>query len=458
MKENKIKSIFINLVKYILLFVILISSYILLMMLVGMIPSKLLTDNVKKSSEVLVEEGERKSIDLGYKREYLFTFTDALMINTAYSMTPTDLLGSAMLGRKNYIPGQTLKVHIDSQYNLGACDDYINKKNGDLYQTKELYALMHGKNITDSFEYARYWHGYLVLLRPLLAITTYSGIRIIILLATIILIVLLLYKLYHKTDVWTAVIFLIGLLSISIFVVAQSINEILVFLIAIIFSLILLNKKDLHKHITEIFFIAGSITNFIDLLTAPLVTLGLPLIVYIILLQKEKNRLKDILKKCVKVCLAWGFAYGFTWILKWILIQLIYGRPIVTQALEQARYRSGIGKNNVRFTDALKRNINYLSNNLIIIISGLMIVYSVVNIILNHKLKIDLKVKLKANLKEAIPYILTFFLPILWFIALKEHSYVHAFFTYRIFIITIISAFMILYKLFKAKDEKCQNW
>lgn len=78
------------------------------------------------------------------------------------------------LQEKNYIPGQTEEVYIDSQYNLGASSQYINQSNGDLYQTKELYGLMHGENITDSFEYARYWHGYLVILRPLLAIMSYS--------------------------------------------------------------------------------------------------------------------------------------------------------------------------------------------------------------------------------------------------------------------------------------------
>lgn len=59
MKENKIKGAFIILLKYLLLLVILVSSYILLMMLVSITPSKLLADNVKQSSEVLVEEGEK---------------------------------------------------------------------------------------------------------------------------------------------------------------------------------------------------------------------------------------------------------------------------------------------------------------------------------------------------------------------------------------------------------------
>lgn len=450
MKENKIKSVLFISLKYIFLLAILISSYILLMMLVSIIPTKCLTEHVKQSSEVLNEEGERKLVDLGYKTESLFTFTDALMINTAYSTDPADPLASAMLGRKNYIPGQTLRVHMDSQYNLGASDEYINKKNGDLYQTKELYALMHGGDITDSFEYARYWHGYLVLLRPLLAITNYLGIRVIILMLTIIIVCMVLYKLYKKLDIWVAVSFLIGLLSVSVFTVTQSINEILIFLIALVFLLILLYKKDLSKHVPEIFFVAGSITNFVDLLTAPLITLGLPLIVYILLLQKEDNNLKEICVKSSKVCIAWCISYGLTWVLKWILTQLIYGRPIIAQALEQARYRIGIKENNIELKSVLKRNIQYLSNNTIFTIGFLIIIYIISNLILQRKSIINLK----ENIQELIPFIITALFPVIWYIALKEHSYVHAFFTYRIFIITIISILMIIYKLTRVKNEK----
>lgn len=443
MKENKIKSVLFISLKYIFLLAILISSYILLMMLVSIIPTKCLTEHVKESSEVLIEEGERKLVDLGYKNESLFTFTDALMINTAYSADPADPLASAMLCRKNYIPGQTLQVHIDSQYNLGASDEYINKRNGDLYQTKELYALMHGENITDSFEYARYWHGYLVLLRPLLAITNYSGIRVIILILTSVIVCMLLYKLYKKLDIWIAAIFLIGLLSVSIFAVTQSINEILVFLIALVASLVILYKKDLSKHVPEIFFVIGATTNFVDLLTAPLVTLGLPLIVYILLLQKENNNLKAICIQTLKVCFAWCISYGLTWALKWILTQLIYGRPIIDQALEQARYRAGIKANNIELKSVLKRNIQYLSNNTICAIGTLMVIYLMGNLIVQRKSKTNMKEKIK----KMIPFIITAIFPIIWYIALKEHSYVHAFFTYRIFIITIISAFIIIYNL-----------
>lgn len=447
MKEKRIKYMLIALLKYSLLIVILLSVYILSMMFVSLIPSKLLTEHVKQSSEVMIEEGERKHIDLGYKTEDIFVFTDALMLNITYSANPAEPLASAMLGRKNYIPGQTTVVHIDSQYNLGASNKYKNSKNGDIYQTKELYGLMHGDNITDSFEYARYWHGYTTILRPLLVIANYSQIRIIILILTFILVSLLLYKLYKRLDIQVTIIFLIGLLSVSIFTVTQGINEILVFLISLIFSIVLLSKKDLSKNLTEMFFIVGSITNFMDFLTAPLVTLGIPLIICILLWQKENSNLKDIFIKGTKICIAWCTAYAITWIMKWILAQLIYGRPVIEQSIEQARYR--IGKDTFEIKEVLVRTLKYLSTNVVLSIMSLITIYVVGTLILHNKEEINLK----QNVQEAIPYMITLFFPIIWFIVLKEHSFIHAFFTYRIYIISIISIFLIAYKLLKTSGK-----
>lgn len=446
MKIN-IKKLCITTAKYMLLFIILICSFIILMMLTSLIPTNLLKEHVKQSSEILAEEGEKKIVDLKYKKEAIFTFTDALMINTVYSEVPSEPLQSALLGRKNYIPGQTKEVYIDSQYNLGAAEGFVNKKNGDLYQTKELYALMHGENITDSFEYARYWHGYSIILKPLLVITNYSGIRIIILVLTIILVLALLYKLYKTFNFEISLTFLIGLLSINIFVTTQGLNEILVFLIALIFSLMLLNKKDLSKGLVEMFFVVGSITNFFDLLTIPLVTLGIPLIICILLFQKENKGCKDVLIKGLQLCVAWSIAYAITWIAKWGITQLIYGRPIITQALEQIRFRTGMSKTTITFGATISRELQFLSENVIIILISLIFIYIIGKIILQYKAKIDFR----ANIKKAVPYIIISFFPIAWYLVIKQHSYIHAFFAYKNLIITIISIFIVVRKIYQVE-------
>jgi len=451
--KEKVKKITMNLLKYTFIFVIIICIYLLLLGISSMIPSSILKENVKESSETLVSDGERKQFNLLYKKESIFTFTDALMINTAYSVDNTTPIKSSLLARKNYIPGQTKKEHVDSQYNLGATDKYKNPKTGDLYQTKELYGLMHKEQIEDSFEYARYWHGYLVILRPLLAIFNYSAIRILLLIITLLLIGTLGVLLYKKVDLQTALIYIIGFISISIWIVTKSINESFIFIFALISTIFLLLRKDKIKDYFLFFFIIGSITNFIDLLTAPIVSLGLVGTTYFLMLQKENKEMsiKDYLKEIIKICVAWGLGYGLTWIIKWVLVQVLYNRDLIMQAIEQARFRIVLPKKtNFSIMNVLTKNIAFLSLNTVKGLLVLITIYVLYKLIINKNENIDFK----NNFKKCIPFVFLSLLPIAWYIVLKQHSYIHAFFTYRIFIVTIINIFICIKVLFEKEKRR----
>lgn len=440
---------------YICIFFILIGIYMVLLTLTSMIPSSLLKKHVIQSSEILEEEGEKVLIDLKYKEETLFTFTDALMINTAYSIDNSHPIESFMLARKNYIPGQTKQVYGDSQYNLGANEKYINKENGDLYQTKELYGLMHGENIEESYEYARYWHGYLVLLRPLLLLGNYCTIRIILFMLTLACVVTMLILLWKRINWKISFIYAVGLLSINIFIVSQSINEILIFLVAFISNIVLLVNKEKIKNIGIFFFIVGSISSFIDLLTAPIITLGLTTITYFLLLQKEEDiSVKKCITEMFKIVIVWALGYGITWISKWVIMELFFNRNIISQSIKQAMYRTNqVERNGVKlFTPAqvIISNIEYLSNTIIIMLLTIEIIYIIVMLIKNYKVEISFK----SNIKKCIPYIIVFCFPIAWYMVLKQHSYIHSFFTYRILSVSIICLLIILSKLFKNRKEK----
>ena len=454
--KDKIKKITKGLVRYILVFIALIGIYMILLTITSLIPSSALEENVRSSSEILVEEGEKVVYNLKYKEEKIFTFTDALMINTAYSVDSNHPIESFILDRKNYIPGQTKVVYPDGQYNLGANEKYINKENGDLYQTKELYGLMHGDNIEDSYEYARYWHGYLTILRPLLAIFNYSGIRVLLFILTTISIISLIVLICKKISILSGIIYAIGLLSISIFIVTKSINECLIFLVAFTSSIILLLKKNTKKNIGIFFFVVGSISNFIDLLTAPLVTLGITAITYFLIIQKqeEKANIKEYIVDIIKIGISWSLGYGFTWISKWIITEILYGRPIISQAIEQALFRSELptynGKAIFSPVDVIKRNMEYLSNNVIFAILTIAILYLIAMLIKNHKKDIDFK----ENIKKCFPYIIIFFFPIIWYLVIKQHSYTHMTFTYRLFIISIICILIVTSKILEEKTIK----
>ena len=452
--KPKIKNGIIVLIKFILIFVILLGIYFAIMTLTSLIPSGMLENNVRESSETLVQEGEKVTFDLKYKEENIFTFTDALMINTAYSIDNNHPIESFILARKNYIPGQTTEFYPDGQYNLGANENYISKENGDLYQTKELYGLMHGDNIQDSYEYARYWHGYLSILRPLLLLFNYSGIRIVLAIITLISIVALITLLCKKISITSGVIYGIGLLAISIFIVTKSIIEILIFIVAFISSIILLLKKNPEKNIGIFFFVVGSVSNFIDLLTAPLVTLGITAITYFLLIQKNESKvnIKRYILDFLKICISWALGYGITWLSKWVITEIFFGRPIISQAIEQAVFRSNgpqiNGMNIFSLSNVFIRNMEYLSSPVAITILIAAVIYIIVMMIINRNKKIDFK----ENLKKCLPYILIFFLPVIWYMVLKQHSYTHVNFTYRILVISIISLLIIASKILVSKN------
>ena len=452
--KPKIKNGIIVLIKYILIFVILLGIYFAIMTLTSLIPSGMLENNVRESSETLVQEGEKVTFDLKYKEENIFTFTDALMINTAYSIDNNHPIESFILARKNYIPGQTTEFYPDGQYNLGANENYISKENGDLYQTKELYGLMHGDNIQDSYEYARYWHGYLSILRPLLLLFNYSGIRIVLAIITLISIVALITLLCKKISITSGVIYGIGLLAISIFIVTKSINEILIFIVAFISSIILLLKKNPEKNIGIFFFVVGSVSNFIDLLTAPLVTLGITAITYFLLIQRNESKvnIKRYILDFLKICISWALGYGITWLSKWVITEIFFGRPIISQAIEQAVFRSNgpqiNGMNIFSLSNVFIRNMEYLSSPVAITILIIAVIYIIVMMIINRNKKIDFK----ENLKKLLPYILIFFFPVIWYMVLKQHSYTHVNFTYRILVISIISLLIIASKILVSKN------
>ncbi len=448
MEEKKlIKNIAIKGLKYVLVFIILICMYMITLFATSLIPSSWMKENVTKSSETLEKEGERKSINLGYKEVSAFLFSDALMVNTAYSIDSTAPLESMLLARKNYIPGQTLVVHEDRQNDLGASAKYIDKY-GNVYQTKELYGLMHGDDITDSYEYARYWHGYLILLRPLLVITTYQGIRILFLILMIALVGLMIYLIAKKLNIVMAGIFFLGLLSVNVFAVTQSFNEVLDIFIAIIASIYLLLKKDLEKNIGINFFVIGSITVFMDLLTAPLVTLGIPLILYFLLTESKSKTIKENIITLVKLCACWAVGYAFTWITKWIITAIICNRPIIQNALGQAKYRGM--SSSVTYLSILRRNFLYLSMYVPTTVVGIITIYIIVRLIIIRKQEVEFS----ENFKKIIPYIFIGILPFAWYFVMGLHSIIHSFFTYRILAITVICVFIITVKIFETSNHE----
>jgi len=421
------------LVKYICVFLILIAVFVSTLALSSIFTSKSIYHNVKESSKVLLKEGNRKIIYIPYRGiEMQFdNYTDALMINTAYSIDSETPLYSAFVARKNYIPNVTTRVYEDAVGELKSSSKYKYHN-----EVGELRDLVNGENV-ESFEYARYWHGYLTFLRPMLLIFNITQLRVISTILLIILSIFLAVALRRKTNIIVSIIFLLSLWSVEYFYLGFSLQGIFVFLIAVISSILLITRFKRIKYIGLLFFVTGMVTNFFDFLTVPLVTLAMPLVIYLLLVQRENDNisLKQQIFDIIKYTILWGIGYSLTWFTKWLLVDLIYDKNMIKTSIQQVLYRS-VGVQKFNFINVLFKNLDYIK---LTFIASIIIVFISINLrIILNRANLIKNVKVKRMLVRITPYLIIACMPFVWYWVLKNHSYYHAFFTYRNLIILVM--------------------
>lgn len=224
-----------KIVKYIITFIILLIIFNLLLSLSSLFPSSLIEKNVKESSITLMKEGNLYQF-FGWLNIYNDNYTDSIMINTAYSIDYNDPVYSYMSGRKNF------KNEITKTSLKDTSGELISVNNLEEYDpVGELDEFLDG-NINTSINYARYWHGYLPILRILLLIFNISEIRIFLFIIFFILFVYLLYLLKNKLGIIISFIFGISLILHGYFFVSYSLQNAPVFLVMMISCIILLNN------------------------------------------------------------------------------------------------------------------------------------------------------------------------------------------------------------------------
>ena len=110
--------------KYSIIYISIIAIFLLSLTIVSLIPSSTIEENVKETSEILNEQNNHYMIHVRNWNIMFDNFTDSLMINTAYSIDSKDAFYSAMVARKNYIPGVTKIIYPDTTGELKSSSKY----------------------------------------------------------------------------------------------------------------------------------------------------------------------------------------------------------------------------------------------------------------------------------------------------------------------------------------------
>ena len=380
---------------------ILITYLLLTLLFVGLltaahcIPRSAIEDHVRLSVNQMNTDKKSSSVKIGFWEPYqLGYFTEYLMLDIAYCVdtkAPLQSAMSAIFMMKEGSPGDGI-THV-----LQDTDD------------TNLQPVV----------YCRYWHGNQTLLRPLLCVTTVHGIHIINIVLLALLVLALCLLLWKRVGGAAALIITLSLAAVMIPSVPLCMNYVPTFFIALIASIVILTCKRLTAtpgNTILFFFVVGALTTFFDLLTTPILAMGVPLVVYM-LYRRPEHKWRIV----ITISLAWLAGYASLWATKWLLVAVIGGQDAFKDAFGAVTQRTVGHDEQGYMLWCLKKTCE-----LFLAIGG---ITAIVTLFFG---------KSWASLKSHSWLLLVALSSVVWCFVLLEHTWHHLHFTWRTLVVLII--------------------
>ena len=432
--------------KMLALLLVSIAAGTLLLVSVYALPVDAIRENVKASINALLKEGVRNSWaaftytrpsrhmsdNLSFKsliktaRPYAIAdgFTDGIMLNNAI-YKGTNPLHDAM-----NIPNLS----------FGAGEDEL----GDpvLNLSKALDGSTHGKSVVRN--YSRYWHGYLVYLKPLLMLMSVSCIRVLNLVLQFMMFALIIAKMTAATGAAYSLAFTLAVLVIDPISTVLSLQYSDVYCLVLIMFIVMLSHNDKLRENGRyylLFMFAGILTAYLDLLTYPSTVLGMSTVLYLLL--NNDLTLGRKITDMIKLGLSWGLGYGGMWSSKWVLSWLITGNNTVLDALLSMVDRTSGG------IYGLTLSWSWLFGHLGRVFILLGFIAAVIMIIVWLSVR-----KKRTSFGEVVPLLLASLYPFVWYATLKQHSFIHYFFTHKNLAVTVFALVCVFAKCAGCSSSK----
>ena len=298
-------------------------------------------------------------------------------------------------------------------------------------------------------EYARYWHGYTVVLKPLLMLFNYDDILYINTLVQLLVVCLIVYLFAKRNDGKYLLSFLSMLLLLNPMTVSMSLQYMDVFYITMCaIAIILINPAWLEKFGPQnFFFLIGVLICFFDFLTYPILSLGVPLILWILLKRTNAGVIQNMLFQ-IKCSFFWVFGYIGMWFGKWVIWSIYSSTDGILDGIQRVIFRTGNQESGVIFTNASvqKENLNMIfikPYGVIFCILIIIMLFNFMHINKNHKLMQKSERGAYIEMNVIIPVAVISLYPFIWYAGVKDHSYIHAAMTYRDMGVTAFGVFSI---------------
>lgn len=384
------------------------------------LPIEPIDRHAAQSAPIFAEEGIYPVLyDRFHSR--LDNWTDATMLLEAANDAEGSVFERAMLVQRGWLnktPPDTMIEH------------YIN---GAAFRT----------NIT----YGRYWHGYLLFLKPLLAFLDYGQIRLLngvcqTCLSALLIVLLIRNKLTHLV-----LPHFISILMLMPAVLANNLEYSPCYYILTAAGIAVIVKRDqpdAFRRWINLFACIGIATPYFDFLTYPVATFGIPA-VYWLAKQTERNP-KFVLPRLASLLVSWGIGYAGMWACKWVLGSIITGADILQDAGGAIALRTS--------REDLKALIACLRSNVSAFLrtpgSFAALAYLLVTAVLLFRLVRRRSVRFSRTLPIALPYLLIAALPFMWYAAAANHSSTHWWFTCKALVVSAFSVMSMLAEIRRA--------
>lgn len=291
--------------------------------------------------------------------------------------------------------------------------------------------------------YQRYWHGYSIILRPLMYFFDYVEIRFFNNIAQMILMFLLVKLLWDKKGIGYALAAGSMYLLLHPIALGKTLQFSWVFYIGIISSIFIVKSVDkirTKSRYIYLFIIIGMLTSFFDLLTYPLFTWGIPIITLLLMSREEESPWSHLIE-VIYSGIAWIAGYAGMWAMKWVISSIVLGENIIKSALGSVLFR--LGTEGDSWSEALTlgdriavlyTNWKHYDNKEYFIILAVWVIMAYWYWF-RHGIR-------KSSKTPAL--LLTAVSSIVWYLIVANHTQVHHFFTYRIYSVAILAVIAII--------------
>ena len=328
----------------------------------------------------------------------------------------------------------------------------------DAHQLESLQIKANDKTVVDNREYLRYWEALEIFIRPLLQFFNYYQIKYFVSIVMITLLVITSINISGVLGIGYGVALPISFMCIQYVIVANSFIYSAVYAIMMINILYIIHSYKAQDEtwigkLSYVFVLTGVLTGCFDKLTTPIITLGVPLIIITLLLEKNPEwKLNKSIYSIIRYSLIWVLSYGMSFITKFLIASIILNKNVFAEGIDSILYRTtgdtGYGVD-VFWFRSLEWNIRHMFYPVLKGVYFVIVVLWIVLLLYN----IIKKKRITGFSLKMLPIFMIGIYPYIWYSVFQNHSIVHEWMTFRAQMITLFGLMAIMVMSLQPKTD-----